>query len=124
MSGSSGTGAKLAGKGVKAVSGAGKGAKGTSSLGRAAEVAEGAVSVPKLRYPGNDSAKAPGPGYEWRGSGTPESGRGNWYNPTTGESMHPDLSHADPIGPHWDYRDSSGREFRIMPDGSVEPKER
>jgi len=29
---------------------------------------------------------------------------------------------ADAIGPHWDYTDSEGYEWRIMPDGTVTPK--
>lgn len=36
--------------------------------------------------------------------------------------LHPDLSHPEPIGPHWDYIDSSGIEYRLMPDGTKIPK--
>ena len=64
----------------------------------------------------------PAPGFEWRGSGDPSSGKGNWFNPTTGEMFHPDLNHPAPIGPHWDYTDANGIEYRIMPDGSKIPK--
>lgn len=40
---------------------------------------------------GNDPTKCPEEGFEWRGKGTPESGRGNWHNEETNESLHPDL---------------------------------
>ncbi len=29
---------------------------------------------------------------------------------------------SKPIGPHWDYRDPTGRWFRLHPDGTVKPK--
>ncbi len=74
-------------------------------------------------WPGNDPSQAP-PGTEWRGKpgSTPGSPQGNYYNPTTGESFHPDLNHPAPIGPHWDYRAPDGSWYRIYPDGTVEPK--
>ena len=28
--------------------------------------------------------------------------KGAWVNPNTGDSLHPDLNHPMPIGPHWD----------------------
>jgi len=83
-------------------------------------MARGAVGMPK--YPGNDPAKSPGPDYQWRGTGVPGSKQGNWYNPKTGEWMHPDLGHASPIGPHWDYRAPDGKEYRLYPDGSYQLK--
>ena len=70
----------------------------------------------------NDPSESPGPGWEWRGSGDPASGKGSWYNPETGESLHPDLGHPDPIGPHYDWRSPDGTYYRIYPDGRVEPK--
>lgn len=72
---------------------------------------------------GSDPAKAP-PGTEWRGKpgSTPGSVEGNYYNPKTGESYHPDLSHPDPIGPHWDYRAPDGKWYRVLPDGTMQPK--
>ncbi len=78
---------------------------------------------PQLKYPGSDPTKAP-KGYEWRGKpgSSPGSKNGNYYNPRTGESLRPDLNHPDPIGPHWDYRNSSGDWFRMFPDGSITPK--
>ncbi len=77
----------------------------------------------KRIYPGHSPVEVPG-GFEWRGKpgSTPGAQDGNWYNPNTGESLHPDLYHPDPIGPHWDYRDSSGKWWRLYPDGSRSPK--
>lgn len=74
-------------------------------------------------FPGWDPSKSPGKGYEWRGRGEPGSKTGNWFNPETGEWMHSDLDHPDPIKPHWDYgkRGESGS-YRIFPDGSYEVK--
>ncbi|MBL8723721.1 MAG: hypothetical protein JNK49_06715, partial [Planctomycetes bacterium] len=74
-------------------------------------------------YPGADPAKAP-KGFEWRGrpGSKPGTKGGNYYNPRTGESLRPDLDHPEPIGPHWDYRDSSGNWFRIFPDGRMVQK--
>ena len=75
-----------------------------------------------IRYPGNDNSKSPGKGFEWRGKSSPSEGKGNWYNPKTGERWNSDLNHGDPIGPHWDYTDSSGNKYRVFPDGRVERK--
>ncbi|MCL1806598.1 MAG: polymorphic toxin type 37 domain-containing protein [Oscillospiraceae bacterium] len=75
------------------------------------------------KYPGNNPNISPGKGWEWRGSGNPSSGNGSWYNPKTGASLHPDLSHALPIGPHYDYIPyKGGPTYRLMPDGSLIPK--
>jgi hypothetical protein len=74
-------------------------------------------------FPGHDPTKPP-PGFEWRGrpGSTPGSREGSYYNPSTSETLHLDLSHPSPIGPHWDYRDPNGRWWRIYPDGRMEPK--
>jgi len=48
--------------------------------------------------------------------------RGNWYNPETGETLRPDLSHPLPIGPHYDYRGPDGQWYRWFPDGRFELK--
>ena len=62
-------------------------------------------------------------GFEWRGSGAPISGKGNFVNSKTGEWLHPDLNHEPPIGPHWDYgRREDGRTFRIFPNGEIQQK--
>jgi RHS repeat-associated protein len=71
----------------------------------------------------DDPNTSPGKDWEWRGSGDPDSGKGSYYNPKTEESLHPDLEHADPIGPHWDYETSSGEKFRIDLDGNITPKD-
>ena len=81
------------------------------------------VSTPSIKYPGNNPAKCNIPGFEWRGSGTPASGHGNFVNMKTGEWLHPDLNHGPPIGPHWDYGTrGSSQTFRIFPDGNILPK--
>ena len=70
-----------------------------------------------------DLLGSPPPGWEWRGSGPPGSSDGSWYNPSTGEYLHPDPQHPDPIGPHWDYRDPQGKLWRVYPDkGTMTPK--
>jgi hypothetical protein len=70
-----------------------------------------------------DTSVSPGEGWEWRGPGAPGTpNRGAWYNPATKETLHPDLEHIDPIGPHYDYRAPDGTFYRIYPDGRVEPK--
>ena len=63
--------------------------------------------------------EAPGEGWEWRGKGPPGSKEGSWYNPETGESLHPDLGHPPPVGPHWDWKDPSGQTWRIPPGGGA-----
>ncbi|MCB1073763.1 MAG: hypothetical protein KDK96_11790, partial [Chlamydiia bacterium] len=72
---------------------------------------------------GNDPTKPPAEGFEWRGRGDPQSGKGNWYNPNTKESLNPDFDHSPPIGPHWDYEspDFPGG-TRLYPDGTWEFK--
>ena len=71
----------------------------------------------------DNPADPPGEGWEWRGNGAPGSDQGSWYNPGTGESLHPDLNHPDPVGPHWDWIDSEGNQWRIPPGGGTpQPK--
>ncbi|MBZ0166400.1 MAG: hypothetical protein K8I00_06290 [Candidatus Omnitrophica bacterium] len=67
---------------------------------------------------------APGPDWEWRGNGTPESGEGNWYNPKTKQRLHPDLKHRKPKGPHWGYSGPDGSKWDIYPDGTIKPPSR
>jgi len=75
---------------------------------------------PSISYPGNDPTKCDISGFEWRGSGSPASGRGNYVNVQTGEWLHPDLNHGPPIGPHWDYGiRNNPQTFRIFPDGTI-----
>ena len=63
-----------------------------------------------------------GSGWEWRGSGDPVGGKGNWYNPQTKQKWNPDLNHPEPIGPHWDYTDSAGQKYRVDSNGNYTPK--
>ena len=78
-----------------------------------------------------DPTKPPAPGWEWRGApgSQPGDGNGNWYNPETGESLHPDMDHGPPQGPHWDYKPGkpspeypNEKGYRWYPDGRMEPK--
>jgi RHS repeat-associated protein len=86
------------------------------------QFAKDTIDSRKTPPPPSDPKRSPGPGWEWRGNGPPGSSEGSWYNPSTGESLHPDLNHPAPIGPHWDYRDPSGNDWRIFPDGSASRK--
>ena len=86
----------------------------------------GIIFGPSVPVPG-DPMQSPGEGWEWHGqtdeSGQPIIGKGAWYNPGTNESLSPDPNHALPIGPHTDYVDPQGKQWRVYPDGRVEPKE-
>ncbi|MNT71166.1 hypothetical protein D3C72_2096260 [compost metagenome] len=93
---------------------------GVTSVGA---VGAASASSSKMKYPGNDPAKCNVKGFEWKGSGSPISGKGNFVNSATGEWLHPDLKHGPPIGPHWDYGvRGSAETFRIFPDGNVKSK--
>lgn len=77
-----------------------------------------------IKFPGWDPSVKPGDNYEWRGKGDPISGKGAWVNTQTKETLHPDLNHGEPHGPHWDYNyPGAGNGFRIYPDGHMSPKE-
>ena len=82
-------------------------------------------SLPNVEFPGNDPTKAP-EGYEWKGEGSQGSKNGSYYNPNTGESLHPDLDHPAPVGPHWDYgiKGSKSKGWRVFPDGRVVSKDK
>jgi len=71
----------------------------------------------------DNPAEAPGPEWVWKGSGPPESGKGNWVKEGTEERLHPELG-PNEHGPHWDYTDSEKRDWRIYPDGRIERKMR
>ena len=64
-------------------------------------------------------------GYEWKGKGEQGSKEGSYFNPESGESLHPDLDHPEGKAPHWDYnyRGSGVKGWRIFPDGAFELKE-
>jgi hypothetical protein len=70
------------------------------------------------------AAESPGVGWEWRGApGEPVGGaRGAWFRPGTGETLHPDLGHPAPVGPHWDWRAPDGTFWRMFPDGTIVPR--
>lgn len=72
-------------------------------------------------WPGDDPSKAPGDDFIWRGPGTIGSDRGEWYNPITGDQLHPDLFHKPPKGPHWGWKNKIKKIlqdiFKIDPPG-------
>ena len=76
------------------------------------------------KYPGNDPSKPPSVEWKWGGRDPQGGRRGSYYKPGTKERLRPDLEHPQPVGPHWDWTDSKGNEWRIFPDGSVVPKKR
>jgi hypothetical protein len=76
-------------------------------------------SKPEVPPIPTDPTQPPAEGWEWRGKQPPGNDEGAWYNPETGESLHPDLNHKPPIGPHWDYVDPKKNKWRIFPDGKV-----
>ncbi len=60
-------------------------------------------------------------GFEWKGRGSPSSGKGNWVKGD--EKLNPDFDHKPPIGPHWDYKpEKKHKGYRLYPDGRCEPK--
>lgn len=86
------------------------------------------VPPPLPEYP-SDPTKPPGPGWEWRGNGPPESGKGAWIRDGTEETLHPDFDHPPPVKPHYDYGPPEGskqypnkRGYRWYPDGTMEPR--
>lgn len=76
---------------------------------------------PLAEFP-KDPKLPPGPGYQWHGRSGSQPGDpfGGWYNPKTRESLHPDMGHDPPIGPHWDYIAPNGLRYRWFPDGRFE----
>ena len=60
-------------------------------------------------WPGDDPTQSPGDGFGWRGPGEVGTNLGEWYNPTTGDQLHPDLNHPLPKGPHWGWRNKIKR---------------
>lgn len=67
---------------------------------------------------GDDPARCPGEGFEWKGKGEPGSKQGSWFNKPKGEGLRADLDHPPPVKPHWDYENSAGRKARLYLDGS------
>jgi hypothetical protein len=66
-------------------------------------------------------SQRPLPNYEWRGrpGSRPGDSNGSWYNPKDGTVLYPDLNHPQPIGPHWDYKDTDGQWWRLFPNGDL-----
>ena len=113
----------LSGSITGAITGGIKGGMSYTPKTTTSPVSSNTTNTPSIKYPGNDPAKCNIPDFEWRGSGTPASGRGNFVNMKTGEWLHPDLNHGPPIGPHWDYGvRGSSQTFRIFPNGNILPK--
>ena len=54
-------------------------------------------------WPGDDPTISPGDGFEWRGQKPVGGDKGAWYNPSTHDSLHPDLHHPAGVDPHWDW---------------------
>ena len=67
----------------------------------------------------NDPSQPPGPDWVWKGDGAPGSSQGSWVDPNTGQTLYPDLNHLPPIGPHWDWTDPSGNQWRVPPGGGI-----
>ena len=65
-------------------------------------------------WPGDDPKVSPGDGFVWRGQGEIGSKFGEWYNPETGDQLHPDLNHPLPKGPHWDWRNKILRILKVI----------
>jgi hypothetical protein len=68
-----------------------------------------------------DGSQCPGKGWEWRGPDAPGGPRGGWYNPEQKWTLHPDLEHAEPIGPHWDWVDENKGQYRLTPQPPAVP---
>jgi len=75
---------------------------------------------PDVVFPGFEPGVAPH-GFDWQGQGPRGSRAGSYHNGATGEVWFPDLDNKA-HGPHWDYKDESGRWWRVYPDGRKEPK--
>lgn len=69
----------------------------------------------------NNPNASPGPDWSRYPPGNPLS---NLHNLKTDEYLRPEISHPLPIGPHWDYKDANGCEWRIYSDGSSSLKTR
>jgi len=82
---------------------------------------EAFAPTPSIPYPGDLAVdQPPASGFEWRDKGPPGNPRGNWYNPSTKESLwyDPENPFHDP---HWDYRvQGHNGKWRWYPDGRME----
>ncbi len=69
-----------------------------------------------------EGSQCPGDGWKWRGPDAPGGSRGAWYNAEKDWSLHPDLDHPEPIGPHYDWVDEKGNQYRLTPQVPFDPK--
>ncbi len=74
---------------------------------------------PDIPYPGNDPTVPPGPDYEWHGRPPIGGDKGAWVNRTNGISIHPDLNHLPPKGPHYDVKDLFGTVWSLFENGEM-----
>jgi len=90
---------------------------GAKPSAQASDSATCPLAAGSLRPNFDDPSQPPGPGWEWRGEGPTGSKAGSWYNPTTRQSLHPDLDHPGPIGPHYDCKgpDTGRKSIRVFP---------
>jgi len=81
------------------------------------------LSDPIGTIPWSNPTQPPGPNWQWRGDPNKPVGSeyGAWFNPKTGESLHPDPHHGGPRGSHWDYVDPRGNYWRVWESGRIEP---
>lgn len=76
-----------------------------------------------VKYSGSDPGKCDIPEFERRDPGRSATGKGDFVNTQTGKWLRPDLNHAPPTGPHWDYGVlGSAQTFRIFPNNTILPK--
>ncbi len=93
----------------------------------ATTIVAAAIAYPPV--PWDNPARAPGPGWVWKGNGDPGTVRGSWVDEGTGESLHPDIfGDGNGHGPHWDWvnpanNGPNNKGWRAYPDGTLEPKE-
>ena len=81
--------------------------------------------VPELDWedPSNPPVDSDGNEWPWRGPDDPGGERGGYVDPNNKDiSVHPDLNHPDPIGPHYDYTNRKKGGARIHPSGQITPK--
>jgi RHS repeat-associated protein len=86
-----------------------------------------ASDIPNVDWdePSKPPRGSDGKEWEWRGKLPQGGAQGGYVNPTNpDQSVHPDLGHPDPVGPHWDFTDrgKTPSGWRIFPDGSIKPK--
>ena len=77
---------------------------GAAATGTLASFGSSCNTTAGATYPNyEDPTQPPGPGWKWMGNGPVGSREGNWHNPGTNQSLHPDLDHPVGKDPHYDY---------------------